>query len=665
MFAKEGMAAVDEEEGGGWRRTREWGAKEANKKDGPEDEEEEEEEEDQEDEDEEWSIGLEGDWSWKKVAVVATIFTVVLLFWVRWDGTRVSGFASSVFTTGTATRQEEEHKDWEDVEENRHWACPMFHSLSPFAMDVFWSQPAHLPSAFSIVYRLYVGPAYPPQTQQMLATQKLVYRGTELSKRVEDLKPGTIYEAKLEIANARLSGEEVLASCSRHITTPGRESDNLLFNPSFELIREEISFGGANTGGGRATKKKQEWAVAWEPLMMAYSLTHSSATSHQGDRSLSISSPDEANKWGAAQWVFLNKSSSTPLTLAAWSRAKGVSGNMDSGYSVSMDIKYQDGTFLYGQSLEFDTGTHSWQKKCLVVPPVKPIEAVSVYVLFYQHTGSVWFDDISLTVSNWAKDKVSAGLGGDGGARSPHVIFAGWQVDECQYLHHPMPVALGCCERRETLPALNEPKYDDVAIVTQLTTDRLYALRLMAETWGGPISAAVFLLRPESEIMEIKKLQSSSEMVRNNVDFHLVFSNEEGQYGFHTLGLYPVNTLRNVAMNRSRTGHALVLDVDFVTSFGARDNLRKMWMQLHIPHTAFVVPAFEMPNVDLLSMPQTKEKLVEMARNGYIKQVHRDKWYPAHGPTNYAKWYVSKEAYDIKHQKDYEPYMLLRKDAPG
>ncbi len=67
------------------------------------------------------------------------------------------------------------------------------------------------------------------------------------------------------------------------------------------------------------------------------------------------------------------------------------------GYAAYMDLKFQDGTYLYGISLNFDTGSHNWQKKCSIVYLDKPVTSALVSVLFSEHTGSVWFDDLTLT----------------------------------------------------------------------------------------------------------------------------------------------------------------------------------------------------------------------------------------------------------------------------
>jgi hypothetical protein len=96
---------------------------------------------------------------------------------------------------------------------------------------------------------------------------------------------------------------------------------------------------------------------------------------------------------------------------------------------------------------------------------------------------------------------------------------------------------------------------------------------------------------PETELRQIHALRNRSEVVRKNVDFHLVYGQEvwaslwdskglllmhtisQNIYALRVLGLYPVNTLRNEAVLKCRTGHVMVLDVDFIPSRDARRNI--------------------------------------------------------------------------------------------
>ncbi len=97
------------------------------------------------------------------------------------------------------------------------------------------------------------------------------------------------------------------------------------------------------------------------------------------------------------QSLELDQQQPLPLVVRGWSKAKNVSGSADSNYSLYVDLTYADGTPLWGQTAEFRCGTHDWERKELIILPEKPVKRLSVYCLFRgQHTGTVWFDDVSL-----------------------------------------------------------------------------------------------------------------------------------------------------------------------------------------------------------------------------------------------------------------------------
>ena len=57
-----------------------------------------------------------------------------------------------------------------------------------------------------------------------------------------------------------------------------------------------------------------------------------------------------------------------------------------------------------------------------------------------------------------------------------------------------------------------------------------------------------------------------------------MISTAKNVYALHTLGLYPVNSLRNEAVVKSRTAHVMVLDIDFIPSRDARKNILYDWL---------------------------------------------------------------------------------------
>ena len=176
------------------------------------------------------------------------------------------------------------------------------------------------------------------------------------------------------------SSETASAASPWTVFTPADSSlaapPNHVANPGFEL--GEV---------GRAEH--------WSDFGSGYEIDETGG--RDASRALKLVSRAESESHGAAQTIRLDQTEVRPLYFSAWSRAQGVSGEANSGYSVYIDIRYTDGTPLYGRTLNFDTGSHSWQHLEKFIMPAKPIESVYVYCLLrYGHTGTVWFDDLSL-----------------------------------------------------------------------------------------------------------------------------------------------------------------------------------------------------------------------------------------------------------------------------
>ncbi len=94
---------------------------------------------------------------------------------------------------------------------------------------------------------------------------------------------------------------------------------------------------------------------------------------------------------GATQTVILNQTQPFPIVAYAESAAEGVQVGKNADYSLYLDLVYQDGTPLWGQSAPFSVGTHDWETVKVVVFPEKPIQRVSVYLLFRGHSGRALF----------------------------------------------------------------------------------------------------------------------------------------------------------------------------------------------------------------------------------------------------------------------------------
>ncbi|MCD6360740.1 MAG: hypothetical protein J7M38_07725 [Armatimonadetes bacterium] len=119
--------------------------------------------------------------------------------------------------------------------------------------------------------------------------------------------------------------------------------------------------------------------------------------SHSGKRSVRCSLPTTDVERGIGCTVTLNQTQALPIIATGWSRAENVSGSPDRTYSLYLDLEYMDGTPLWGQTATFDCGTHDWQKRTVTIIPPKPVRSVIIYGIFRHKTGTVWFDDFTLT----------------------------------------------------------------------------------------------------------------------------------------------------------------------------------------------------------------------------------------------------------------------------
>ncbi|MCC7377146.1 MAG: hypothetical protein IT581_20965 [Verrucomicrobiales bacterium] len=176
----------------------------------------------------------------------------------------------------------------------------------------------------------------------------------------------------LAMALAARAGEPVL----RPLT--GGALTNLVRNPGFEL---------RNAAGTAFTS----WSAAPQGYRVA------AGEGRSGSVAMACEAATASGWRGASQVLNLNRSSIAPLTVRGWSRAEAVSGGADSEYALYVDVVYADGTPLWGQTGNFSTGTHDWERQEFTIVPAKPIRTLSLYCLFRgNHSGKVWFDDIEV-----------------------------------------------------------------------------------------------------------------------------------------------------------------------------------------------------------------------------------------------------------------------------
>jgi hypothetical protein len=153
---------------------------------------------------------------------------------------------------------------------------------------------------------------------------------------------------------------------------------NLARNPGFEL-----------TGGSGIA------FAGWSAAPQGYRVAAGEGRS--GTNALACDVATAAGWRGASQVLTLNRSTVAPLTIRGWSRAENVSGGADNDYALYVDLVYADGTPLWGQTGNFTTGTHGWERQEFTIVPAKPVRTLTLYCLFRgNHSGKVWFDDIAV-----------------------------------------------------------------------------------------------------------------------------------------------------------------------------------------------------------------------------------------------------------------------------
>jgi len=201
------------------------------------------------------------------------------------------------------------------------------------------------------------------------------------------------------------------------------------------------------------------------------------------------------------------------------------------------------------------------------------------------------------------------------------------------------------CEKNKTL----------VTLVAQLSQDRFHMLEQIVTHWTGPISLALYLTDPESQ--NFLEFYYSSEVLKSRCDvgYHVVY--KEGSF-------YPVNFLRNLALDLANTEYVFLTDVDFLPSLDIHRSLQTSITHLlpDNPKRALIVPAFESQRYKSNQFPATKAGLVKKLDLGEMFTFRVHDWPVGHAATNFVKWRTSTTPYSVKWRRDFEPYIVARKD---
>ncbi|MEA3401785.1 MAG: hypothetical protein U9R79_11145 [Armatimonadota bacterium] len=129
--------------------------------------------------------------------------------------------------------------------------------------------------------------------------------------------------------------------------------------------------------------------------------TVDTSVARSGSRSLRCEKDDPQQWVGAVQDVMVRQAEPEPVTISGWLRAQDVSGENQRELSLYGDVQLASGEWLFGQIAGFEPGTYDWRRATCTVESEQPIRMVRLHCLFrHGHTGTVWFDDISVTTAS-------------------------------------------------------------------------------------------------------------------------------------------------------------------------------------------------------------------------------------------------------------------------
>eukprot|EP00092_Neocalanus_flemingeri_P000772 GFUD01000821.1.p1 GENE.GFUD01000821.1~~GFUD01000821.1.p1 ORF type:complete len:719 (-),score=183.27 GFUD01000821.1:221-2377(-) len=193
-----------------------------------------------------------------------------------------------------------------------------------------------------------------------------------------------------------------------------------------------------------------------------------------------------------------------------------------------------------------------------------------------------------------------------------------------------------------------------VTLVAQLSLDRLHMLEQIVNHWKGPISFALYLTDPESQ--NFLQFYENSALLKSRCDvgYHVVYKESD---------FYPVNFLRNLALDHAVTEYVFLSDVDFLPSLDMARTLQTSITNLLLnqPQRVLIVPAFESQRYKAAHFPDTKAELVKKLDLGEMFTFRFHDWPAGHAATNFVKWRTSTTPYTVGWKRDFEPYIVGRK----
>ena len=226
-----------------------------------------------------------------------------------------------------------------------------------------------------------------------------------------------------------------------------------------------------------------------------------------------------------------------------------------------------------------------------------------------------------------------------------------------------------------------------ITAVTQMNVNPTKLQRLidLATRWEGCISVAIYVgVDDDSFALLQNYFEEHSNLFARAVvqlvsDYRPTEAEGSSGRGGPT-NLYPINILRNIAIEYAPTDRIALLDVDFIPSARAHSALVKhLSLAPSNEKSVLILPAFErsisnkdeheneLLSIKALHVPETKSDLIADINEGIgsdegkISPFHVDIFPQGHEATNYDKWYQATEPYHVDYSARFEPYFVIHK----
>ena len=218
-----------------------------------------------------------------------------------------------------------------------------------------------------------------------------------------------------------------------------------------------------------------------------------------------------------------------------------------------------------------------------------------------------------------------------------------------------------------------------VTVVTQCSTDRLPVLEEQAVAHYGntPLSVAIYL--PYSVTWSQEKEQEALGGIRQfhgglaakgarRVTISVLYGNAPS--GTEYNDVYPINSLRNLALDAAQTELVLLVDVDFIPSRELAQLCHAgvpaygTYREMGVCGAALVVPAFDVSG-EASSLPSTQGELASLWEQRKADIVSVKACQKCHAPIDYQRWFDTTRPYMVDYRDHFEPYIItLREGLP-